>query len=329
MGERTTDTPTELRRATEYNRTWKKQNCSKIASHHNYLCIFYSVSNASTEMCAIACVLLNYLLIKSITSIRNKMFRPLKLELTATANGVWLCRIDAWSAPLISWLEKANEIRKDKWSIFSIAFLFHLSSHSIRHSTYVERHLRRIRRLRLSFSPFVYNFTSRRHQQCVSFEICFHSMPKFQKWRKWKTWARSELLVPNPHNQMKKKKLYMYRNEDDENNVLLWDLERPLRTPCAIFLIQLAIFFPMAFFPHAKHRLLGWRQIEIWCEARSIVNSVLKGKTLLLCNEITWHSIYIIYVWNFVSIFFLFFFHFEVEVEVALDSLSSEFRTFI
>lgn len=171
-------------------------------------------------------------------------------------------------------------------------------------------------------------FTLRRHQQCSSNRNLFvlFSFPADNS-VKMKIWAGRAHFVQNPHNQMKREK--KKTPEKRKQCTLLWNLERPLRTPCAIFQIQLAIFFSMAFFSHAKYGLLGGWQIEIWCEARFIVYPVLKGKSLLLYNGITWHSISIIYVWHFVSCFQPHFLPFPSSVEVALAFLFSEFRKFI
>lgn len=234
------------------------------------------------------------------------MFRPMKFELKATANGVWLDRCVVGAANHLTWKSERN-LKRQMVHILSITFLFHLSSHSIRHSTYVERHLRR---LRLSFSPFVIL-----HQDVIN-SVChskFVSIPcrNSRKWRKWKTWAPRELLVPNPHNQMTEKIIiiYMYRNEDGENNVLLWDVERPLRTPCAIFFSDsISSFLFDGIFPACKTPATWMKTNRNMMRGAFHREFGIKRKdtAALQRNHLTFHFYYLCLAFRFVF-FFVFF----------------------
>lgn len=166
------------------------------------------------------------------------MYRSLKFKLNATESGVAggrladLMRTKTW---------------KDKWSIFSITLLFHLSIHFV--------HQIDVRRVAFSSSPLVC-FCIRNFTFAMSSSVCVNRYPfavsttEICQERKIKIWARRLLLViTNPHNRM--------ANQKQRKPYYFGILRTHSANACVLLLIQLAIF-SYGTFPRMQNATLFW-----------------------------------------------------------------------
>lgn len=219
------------------------------------------------------------------------MYRSLKFKLNATESGVAggrladLMRTKTW---------------KDKWSIFSITLLFHLSIHFV--------HQIDVRRVAFSSSPLVC-FCIRNFTFAMSSSVCVNRYPfavsttEICQERKIKNLSPSSAArhheSPQSNGEPKTTK-----------TVLLWNLEDPQRQCVCAASDSISHFFLWNISPHAKcdFVLAFWIKINRNMMRTALSNSTgIKSKDtaapqrhLRVQNNLTFHFFYLCYALRFV-----------------------------